>query len=52
MPLGTTIDSIRYLPEAVARLGLPLILKPFRQGDIAGTNFPKALLLHSAQAAS
>jgi predicted ATP-grasp superfamily ATP-dependent carboligase len=45
VPRSMTINGIDELPAAVAQLGLPLILKPVRQGDIAGTNFPKVLLL-------
>jgi D-aspartate ligase len=47
-PRSMPISGMRELPRAVEQLGLPLILKPFRQGDIAGTNFPKALLLRTA----
>jgi predicted ATP-grasp superfamily ATP-dependent carboligase len=47
VPRSTTITGIHRLPEAVAQLGYPLILKTFRQGGVAGTNFPKALVIRT-----
>ncbi|MDB5172102.1 MAG: hypothetical protein JWN51_875 [Phycisphaerales bacterium] len=46
-PRGLTISGVKEIPAALAQLGLPMILKPVRQGDIAGTNFPKVLLLET-----
>ncbi|MDB5353814.1 MAG: ATP-grasp protein-like protein [Phycisphaerales bacterium] len=48
-PRGVTISGIAQVPDAVSQLGLPMILKPVRQGDIAGTNFPKVLLLETPE---
>jgi predicted ATP-grasp superfamily ATP-dependent carboligase len=49
VPRSTTITGIHRLPDAIASLGVPLILKTFRQGDIAGTTFPKALVIRSEE---